>query len=350
MGQIARDVSSGFQAHFSVVVSRRAGSGRASKRRLVVVPSGAVRRWAPLVTSYSARHVSGAPRPLRVAVGSRGAPSRFSLLCSRLQYTPRLSRPPAPARPSPAPSLPLCLPPSPTSFVNDALGNPPPFSPFFHWRPPPSPPPAAPCRCTWRERPDVARSATMVHGELLAFAALLLLYHGSELALVATYTPEHLSAASLLLSPSYLLAMALALAEHAAERTLVPAYKAQVLAATFGPGLAVTAVGEALRIAAWATARGCFTHRIQHKRRPGHVLITHGVYAWVRHPGYLGWGVWAVGTQLVLGNVAAAVAFAGVSWLFFRRRIRTEEAALVTMFGDEYGTYRRRVPTRMCIP
>lgn len=190
----------------------------------------------------------------------------------------------------------------------------------------------------------------MGFGELLAFGALLLLYHASELALVATHTPEHLSQASLLLSPAYLLAMSLALAEHAAESALAPAYKARALAATYAPGLAVAAAGGVLRIAAWATARGAFTHRIQRSRRPGHVLVRHGVYRWVRHPGYLGWWVWAVGTQLVLGNAAAAVAFAGVSWEFFRRRIHTEEVALVAMFGEEYEAYRRVTPTWMGIP
>ncbi|KAK1857995.1 hypothetical protein I4F81_000609 [Pyropia yezoensis] len=173
----------------------------------------------------------------------------------------------------------------------------------------------------------------MGFGELLAFGALLLLYHASELALVATHTPEHLSQASLLLSPAYLLAMSLALAEHAAESALAPTYKARALAATYAPGLAVTAAGGVLRIAAWATARGAFTHRIQRSRRPGHVLVRHGVYRW-----------------LVLGNAAAAVAFAGVSWEFFRRRIHTEEVALVSMFGEEYEAYRRVTPTWMGIP
>lgn len=186
--------------------------------------------------------------------------------------------------------------------------------------------------------------------ELLAFGSLLVLYHMSELVLVATHTPEHLSPASLLLSPPYLLAMALALAEHAAESSMMPAYKARVLATTFAPGLVVAAAGEALRIAAWATARSAFTHQIQRSRRPGHVVVRHGVYRWMRHPGYLGWGLWAVGTQLVLGNAAAAVAFFGVSWVFFSRRIRTEEAALVAMFGEEYEAYRQVTPTWMGIP
>lgn len=48
--------------------------------------------------------------------------------------------------------------------------------------------------------------------------------------------------------------------------------------------------------------------------------------------------------ELVLGNVASAVAFAGVRWSLFRRRSRTEEAALVNMLSEEYNTHRQRKP------
>lgn len=60
------------------------------------------------------------------------------------------------------------------------------------------------------------------------------------------------------------------------------------------------------------TARGAFTHDIQLQRRPGHDLVTRGVYSLARHPGYLGWLVWAPATQLLLGNPVCTVAFAYV--------------------------------------
>ena len=62
-------------------------------------------------------------------------------------------------------------------------------------------------------------------------------------------------------------------------------------------GLLLVVFGEALRKAGILTARSNFTHVVQLTRRPGHTLVTHGVYAFVRHPGYLGWFIWSVSTQ-----------------------------------------------------
>ena len=72
---------------------------------------------------------------------------------------------------------------------------------------------------------------------------------------------------------------------------------APVLAPVQWLGLVLVILGEALRKAGILTARRHFTHTVQTTRRPGHTLVTHGVYAFVRHPGYLGWFIWAVSTQ-----------------------------------------------------
>jgi hypothetical protein len=60
------------------------------------------------------------------------------------------------------------------------------------------------------------------------------------------------------------------------------------------------------------TAGPSFTHVIRHERQQGHHLVTHGIYHVVRHPGYLGWFVWSVGTQILLCNPFCAVGFAFV--------------------------------------
>ena len=36
--------------------------------------------------------------------------------------------------------------------------------------------------------------------------------------------------------------------------------------------------------------------------------MTDGVYAWFRHPSYVGWLYWSVGTQLILCNPVSLVA------------------------------------------
>lgn len=177
--------------------------------------------------------------------------------------------------------------------------------------------------------------------------------------------------AALLLSRPYAVAMACGLAEHWLGRQLAPALKARLADRLSLAGLALVVAGEALRKAAmvresgrqridlrpvclasflapvsptpsppltfhphlpgqhvrptthtttlWRrdrstqlTARGAFTHNIQTQRRPGHRLVTRGVYRVARHPGYLGWLLWAVGTQLLLANPLCAAAFAYV--------------------------------------
>lgn len=92
-------------------------------------------------------------------------------------------------------------------------------------------------------------------------------------------------------------------------------------------------------------ARHNFTHIIQLRKRPEHTLVTCGVYAWVRHPGYAGWTVWAVGTQLLLCNPLCALLFAAAAWRFFDRRIRAEEQLLASFFGEAWRQYRGQVPS-----
>lgn len=180
---------------------------------------------------------------------------------------------------------------------------------------------------------------------LFLFLLSLLFYHISELLLVCLLTPSELDLSSLLLSPPYLLAMTLGLLEHTISNRLFPIQKATLLSTFLPPGLVLVLLGEALRKLAWLTARASFTHRIQPTRRPCHALVTSGVYRWCRHPGYVGWLVWAVGTQLILGNPICALAFAVVAWRFFSERIPVEEFYLVRIFGKDYVNYRRRTPS-----
>lgn len=93
------------------------------------------------------------------------------------------------------------------------------------------------------------------------------------------------------------------------------------------------------------TAAHNFTHCIQTQRRPAHNLVTSGVYAWLRHPGYAGWLAWAVGTQLLLCNPACALGFAAAAWRFFRGRVAYEDALLAAFFGPAWQQYHAAVPS-----
>lgn len=74
--------------------------------------------------------------------------------------------------------------------------------------------------------------------------------------------------------------------------------------------------------------------------------MTHGIYSFSRHPGYFGWFWWSVSTQILLCNPLSAMAFAYISFKFFKDRIPYEEYFLCRYFPD-YKTYRARVPTRI---
>lgn len=125
-------------------------------------------------------------------------------------------------------------------------------------------------------------------------------------------------------------------------------------------GFIMLVLGQITRTLAMVQAGSNFNHTVQMKKRQGHVLVTDGVYAWLRHPSYFGFFWWGLGTQVVLGNAVCLIGYIIVLWRFFKHRIRgrsapklclsayllwnptEEEILLVKFFGDEYVEYRMR--------
>ncbi|CAN8075789.1 unnamed protein product [Agarophyton chilense] len=173
----------------------------------------------------------------------------------------------------------------------------------------------------------------------------MMFYHLSELMLVYAYTPEELSLSSALISVPYLIAMTLGILEYGLTLRFFPVFKTYFLRVLQIPAVILLTTGESLRKAAWLTAKPSFTHLIKEIRRPSHDLVTHGVYAFCRHPGYLGWFLWAIGTQVLLANAVCTPLFAFVAWKFFRERIPIEEYYLRRMFGKRYDEYKKNTPT-----
>merc|ERR1711924_329274 len=133
--------------------------------------------------------------------------------------------------------------------------------------------------------------------------------------------------------------MIAALLEHFLEGLLVSGGLAEALPWGFGKvllwvGFALSLSGWALRTLALFTAQSNFTHLVMVRKRAGHALVTEGVYRLCRHPGYVGWFIWSVSTQLVLGNPVCLVLYTLVAWRFFEGRIPGEEAYLVEFFGE----------------
>ncbi|KAI3436694.1 hypothetical protein D9Q98_006109 [Chlorella vulgaris] len=174
------------------------------------------------------------------------------------------------------------------------------------------------------------------------FIGALAWFHTSEFCLAAIYQRSDLGLRSWLFSKPYCVAMLLSCVEYAAELRWAPALD---VSAVQWLGLAAIVVGEVVRKVAMVTAAHNFTHIIQTQRRPHHTLITGGIYSWMRHPGYAGWMVWALGTQLLLCNPLCTAGFAAASWQFFKSRIAYEDELLARFFGAAFQQYRAAVPS-----
>lgn len=148
---------------------------------------------------------------------------------------------------------------------------------------------------------------------------------------------------SLLISKNYVVAMIFSLLEYCLEITFFPGLKEYWWISNLG--LAMVVIGETIRKMAIVTAGRAFSHLIKVHHEEHHRLVTHGIYGFVRHPGYCGFFIWSVGTQIMLLNPICIIAFAVVVWKFFAGRIPYEEFYLSQFFGDEYNEYAQRVPS-----
>jgi protein-S-isoprenylcysteine O-methyltransferase Ste14 len=111
-------------------------------------------------------------------------------------------------------------------------------------------------------------------------------------------------------------------------------------AATLGwMGVLVVAIGLLLRLAAMAQLGSRFSPLVAVQAE--HPLETHGLYARIRHPGYLGAWLAAFGAVLTFGSALGLVPLVLFSALM-AGRVRKEEALLAARFGDAWRDYRAR--------
>ena len=180
------------------------------------------------------------------------------------------------------------------------------------------------------------------------FAALLALFHFAEFYAYARWNLPHARRDSFLTRSNgglYAYAMALAMVETVVAGRFFPRWQDFWSPAWLRLAGALLVVGgQALRHGAIATAGTSFHHLLQRDRRPGHVLITTGPYAVLRHPSYFGFYWWAVGTQVLLGNPLSAAMFAGVLWHFFYRRTVGEWAFRCFTYALGFGNRPVREP------
>ena len=177
------------------------------------------------------------------------------------------------------------------------------------------------------------------------YAVFMATFHYSEYLGIALSNPSTLTPDSFILNHSvhYHLAALASWIEFFIEVHYFPDMKTYKWVWAIGSVTCLT--GEILRKLAMITANKSFTHVVQFERQNDHKLVTHGVYSLMRHPSYVGWFWWSIGTQIILANPICLVIYTFASWTFFRDRIFMEEITLLQFFGFEYVVYIRNVPT-----
>jgi protein-S-isoprenylcysteine O-methyltransferase len=181
-----------------------------------------------------------------------------------------------------------------------------------------------------------------------AYFTCLCSFHLLEFFVTAIYNPSQVTADSFLVNHSitYTAAALTSWIEFGLRLAWFPRWNGSSTVILLGLSLVLGA--QAIRSTAMATAGESFNHLIQTSKKDNHVLVTHGIYSVLRHPSYVGFFYWSIGTQILLGNVLHTMLFAVAAWLFFHRRIAYEEESLCRFFPDAYPLYVAR--TYMGIP
>ncbi|EEA25990.1 farnesyl cysteine-carboxyl methyltransferase [Talaromyces marneffei ATCC 18224] len=181
------------------------------------------------------------------------------------------------------------------------------------------------------------------------FVSSLCLFHFLEFWVTAQYNTKYADVSSFLLTSNgaaYNIAHGSAIVECVVSHYLFGSSTSPILRTVSTIlllfGILCMVVGQTVRTLAMATAGSNFNHIVQVQRREGHVLVTGGIYSFLRHPSYFGFFWWGLGSQLVFQNVICFVGYAVVLWQFFTSRIYREERFLIAFFGDEYTSYKSR--------
>jgi len=177
------------------------------------------------------------------------------------------------------------------------------------------------------------------------YMCVMSIFHYSEFLCMAVIQPKLVSTDSFVINHSlqYSIAAIASWLEFLIESYLFPDLKTIFWLSNIG--LVVCIIGECLRKAAMLTASSNFNHLVQCEKADDHVLVTHGVYGWFRHPSYVGWFYWSIGTQITLVNPVCIIGYTLASWYFFKERITIEEIMLLNFFGQQYCEYQQKVGT-----
>lgn len=177
---------------------------------------------------------------------------------------------------------------------------------------------------------------------LALYGVLFSFFHFLEFTMTAFYHANETTFEAFLLdhSKSYWIAVLLTLLEY----QLRPDWNLHH-SSIVAIGLVIAVAGQIVRTKAMADAGTAFTHLVATERQSNHRLVRSGLYARMRHPSYVGFYLWTIGNQVMMGNVLTLLLCLVVMHWFFKERIRDEETHLLVFFGNEYLEYRRSVPS-----
>jgi protein-S-isoprenylcysteine O-methyltransferase Ste14 len=114
----------------------------------------------------------------------------------------------------------------------------------------------------------------------------------------------------------------------------------------FWVGIALILTGIVVRAAAILTLRRYFTVQVTIDEQ--HELVESGLYRWIRHPSYTGALISFIGLGFAFGSWLSLAIIIVAALIGFAYRIRVEEEALISHFGDRYRSYAAR--TRRLVP
>ena len=184
--------------------------------------------------------------------------------------------------------------------------------------------------------------------QIIFLIIILALYSVTEYLIQKHFHPDTTNRDNFLITKEYLFAFSLGIIELVIESIWFP-IKNSPSNPLFFIGLIMIAIGLTIRFSAILHAGKSFNHTIQFSRSSDHKLITDGIYKYIRHPSYLGFLIFAVGTQVFFSNPICIIGFYVKLYTWFRDRIYVEETALCRMFPGEYQKYRDKTPTWMFI-
>ncbi len=106
-------------------------------------------------------------------------------------------------------------------------------------------------------------------------------------------------------------------------------------------GIMLTAIGVSIFILSTIFMKSSW--RVGIDKNTKTTLVTNGIYKFSRNPAFVGFYLMFVGLFLTYSNIITLIVLV-IKVVAFHLLILQEEKHLLTMFGDEYKRYKRKVP------